>query len=577
MAAPASRLVAGVPDDRGRSLVSRPIPKVVPRGAVTEYTRGDRHNIRPCIPSAKNCLVSTLVGWRARYGLIVAFGILNAITYSALLPLWEGFDEPFHFAYVQHLGTEQRLPQLGTTTLSAEVLQALQLAPASHVVRSNIPTLMTYDAFYRLPQHQQEDRLQHLDPQLRHQPSDFYNYEAHQAPLAYMILAPLETALQRVSITDRVLALRLFAGTVSVALTAASALWLASELGLYGIWVSALLLCTFSHQMFYATVAHVANDWLSVPTFVAWNAALCRYVRTGTPLSAATAGLLTSIGLLSKAYFLAVLPVLFLIFVWRVVRDRRYSSFIAGLVSLGVSIPWYCRNVLLYNNVSGTVEAANGIGVSAVIANLLEVPWLSSIAYMARASVWTGNNSFNTFSETTINMHLALLGIMFVMYFRYRLGKTAWGRDAVVLGSTVVFMAALAYATVASYIFTNGRSAGASPWYMQPLLVPLLTLSLIGASSSGKLGKTLAAGFTALNVYILFVSYSAKLFPAYNGYLEGKVTIASILTWYMEVFSRDAVSLSLASSSFVGAMIGVTTVLAIYLCVQVCLPLMRSQ
>ena len=510
----------------------------------------------------------------------MTFGILNAITYSALLPLWEGFDEPFHFAYVQHLGTEHRLPQLGTTTLSAEVLQSLQLAPASHVVRSNIPTLMTYDVFYTLPQHQQEDRLrrlQHIDPQLRHQPSDFYNYEAHQAPLAYMILAPLETALQRVSITDRVLALRLFAGILSVGLTAASALWLASELSLDGIWVSALLLCTFSHQMFYATVAHVANDWLSVPTFIAWNAALCRYVRTGTPLSAATAGMLTSIGLLSKAYFLAVLPVLFLIFAWRLMRDRQYSSLIAGLAMLGVSIPWYCRNVLLYNTVSGTVEAANGIGVRAVIANLLEVPWLSSIAYMARASVWTGNNSFNTFSDTTINMHLALLGIMFIMYCRYRLRKTVWGRDAIVLASTVVFIGALAYATVASYLFTNGRSAGASPWYMQPLLVPLLALSLIGASSSGRLGKQLVALFTALNVYILLVSYSAKLFPAYNGYLAGKVTIASILTWYTEVFSRGTVSLSLASSSFVGAMIGVTTVLAVYLCVQVCLPLMRSQ
>jgi hypothetical protein len=31
---------------------------------------------------------------------ILSFGIVNASLYSALLPLWEGFDEPAHYIVV---------------------------------------------------------------------------------------------------------------------------------------------------------------------------------------------------------------------------------------------------------------------------------------------------------------------------------------------------------------------------------------------------------------------------------------------------------------------------------------------
>ena len=32
--------------------------------------------------------------------LLIAYGAANALLYATLLPLWEGFDEPFHYSYV---------------------------------------------------------------------------------------------------------------------------------------------------------------------------------------------------------------------------------------------------------------------------------------------------------------------------------------------------------------------------------------------------------------------------------------------------------------------------------------------
>jgi len=38
-----------------------------------------------------------------RRWLLLTYALINAALYSILLPLWEGFDEPFHFGYVQYL------------------------------------------------------------------------------------------------------------------------------------------------------------------------------------------------------------------------------------------------------------------------------------------------------------------------------------------------------------------------------------------------------------------------------------------------------------------------------------------
>ena len=41
---------------------------------------------------------------------LLAYGALNAILYATLLPLWDGFDEPFHYSFVQHLARTRELP-----------------------------------------------------------------------------------------------------------------------------------------------------------------------------------------------------------------------------------------------------------------------------------------------------------------------------------------------------------------------------------------------------------------------------------------------------------------------------------
>ena len=62
--------------------------------------------------------------------LLIAYALVNAVLYSLLLPLWEGFDEPFHFAYVQQLANGQGC-RMRNCSAVARSAASLLLAPAS--------------------------------------------------------------------------------------------------------------------------------------------------------------------------------------------------------------------------------------------------------------------------------------------------------------------------------------------------------------------------------------------------------------------------------------------------------------
>jgi hypothetical protein len=280
--------------------------------------------------------------------------------------------------------------------------------------------------------------------------------------------------------------------------------------------------------------------------------------------------------LLSKAYFLALTPMSLIVLIYPVVRNRKsFLTAIAGLALVTLSIPWYWRNVALYGNVTGTAEATNGAGYFEEIRAADSVPWLSSIAYMARASVWTGNSSFSNFSVPTINMYLLLIGLLFALYLRNVVKQR--GKDVLILLGIFIFVVSIGYATIASYLYTHGRSAGASPWYMQPLLVPVLTLCLLGARASGTAGRLSAGALAFLSVYILAATYLAKLIPLYNGFAGGKSTIPALASWYSRVLREGTVSLSLLPLTFVGPMAIAICILGAVLLVIVCIGLQRSK
>ena len=492
---------------------------------------------------------------------VAAYGAGNAALYCSLLPLWEGFDEAFHYGYVQELAVERRLPVLGKSALPDEIWTSMKLAPASHVLERVWPELTTFGEFFALPPAAQAERRRQLE-NIRPAPraadaANPKNYEAHQAPLAYALLAVPDAAWRGTALPARVWRLRLFGAILSCLAMSAAAIYLARGLGLSPPDTAALLFLTFSTQMFYAAVCHVANDWLAVPLAVGLFGAAVRFHAAPEWKNAWTLALLLGLGLLTKAYFLAFAPAVLVLFL-----VRRPPTAAAFLLAAALAGPWYLRNLSLYGSVTGMVESVNGVDARAVAAALPRISWLETIGYMARGSLWTGNNTFSTFSRFTLNLMLALLCAGLVV--RFAKGRpSAAGR--VVFAGMAVFAAALVYATAQEYVFRKGVSAGASVWYAAPLLVPLLCLALTGFARAGPWGWWLRAATLALWTYVICATYWAKLIPLYGGYGGRNATLPRLFRWYAGGLAALS-NVAPAPAAAICVLAGATTIGAVALC-----------
>lgn len=117
--------------------------------------------------------------------LLLAFAISTSLLWVALIPLWDGFDEAQHFSYVQSLQIDRAWPVLGQTLITPEVWASFIGSPVSPGVKMNYPMLR---AFGEAPTNTRRS----MDHSLA-----IGNYEAHQAPMVYLALAPVEGALSR--------------------------------------------------------------------------------------------------------------------------------------------------------------------------------------------------------------------------------------------------------------------------------------------------------------------------------------------------------------------------------------------
>ncbi|HEY3838684.1 MAG TPA: hypothetical protein VGL72_19030 [Bryobacteraceae bacterium] len=483
--------------------------------------------------------------------LLLAYGLLNAALYSSLLPLWEGFDEEFHYGYVQYLGGHHRLPVLGRTELSREINQSIGLLPMSYVMINNLHLqgVRTFDEYFALDSATRHDlyRQAHeipTDLRLTEARRYYVNYEVHHAPLAYLLMVVPDAIFSHASLPTRVWIVRLLASVACVVLMFGAVWSLGIEAGLDDGFAAILVFLIFSCQMFWATIAHIGNDWLAVP-LAAWCVMWAlRYHRDPDRRNAAWLAAVLALGLLAKAYFLVFVPLYLLAMaLWFRMRKMRRQHLLAMLmIPLMVAGPWYLRNLLLYGNFSGRIEETSGVSTSGALSSLASIPWLKSLPFMARGAFWMGNSSFTDFSVGTMNLVLLLLTIAVALYCRH-----ARKVDAFLWAPFVLFCGAMLYVTGSSYAYTKGLAIAASPWYLQAVMPLLLCVALLGCQRSGAAGRGIAIVSVILWGYVLAVTYTAKLLPLYGGFGGGRSTLHDIARWYLHDWQRTSDILSTTS------------------------------
>jgi hypothetical protein len=114
-----------------------------------------------------------------------------------------------------------------------------------------------------------------------------------------------------------------------------------------------------------------------------------------------------------------------------------------------------------------------------------------------------------------------------------------------VFAAIVLFSVAVGYASCASFANTNGGSAGASPWYTQVLLVPVMALAYLGVSRWKRFGTVLGVCTVAIWTWVLIATWIIKLFPMYSGGGTAPMRVHDVWNWYVHRAAEHTHHLSL--------------------------------
>jgi hypothetical protein len=510
---------------------------------------------------------------------LFGYGVFNALLYAGLLPLWDGFDEPFHYGYVQQLRRQCRPLVFGRTTLSSEVWDSLALAPGSYLVKRNVSRVIAFNEYFALSESkrvQLRRQLEHLDPQTANQSSGSPNYEAQQTPLAYSILAIFDFVWRRISLLRRVLLLRLVCAIASSIAAGILTLKLARQLGLSERWGLSAVYLVFSSQMFYASTAHVANDWLSIPLFTLLIVVAISLQRNPKTATAGLFFVTLAAGLLTKAYFLALIPFAGFFVGWLCWTGRLSVSRVALIATVPLTIVggWYQRNIALYHDLSGMQQTIGGrVAISQLVRALFGLPWIRMIDATLTTSIWTGNNSATTFNSKTVHFVLLLWLMAAGLYLRATMGRRVRAAEALVIIVFLSYALGLLYDTVLLYSLTGGTLLSPPPWYVQVLLPPSVCLAMVGVAQARRVGEMIRIALLS-SAYMISVTYLAKLIPLYAGYTAQKSHLLELVSWYMRSFDWICRTLSMTAMLpspilclLVGIVIGAAISIAIVLAV----------
>ncbi len=321
---------------------------------------------------------------------VVTSGII-LVLFSVFLPIWEGFDEPAHFCYIQHLVEHKKIPNPPggdqTDYCSTQVEESLAKLPLNKSL-SLSPQLIgfgfaDYDAYWKAKTDTAPEEI-NSDKTARQNTTNMLDiWQAQHPPFPYLLLAIPYILTIPAGFYVQILVLRL----VCVGLT------------LVGLWVSwkALERLQVSSQarlfgfiavvlapMFFVHFGRISNEPVTFLLFsIVWYFLLG--LLTKQPLKnwqLLACGLVYGLGFISKIFFASALPAVLIILAvdffshhtrveW-VARLKSYSLMFTGLVMLAV--PW-----LLYQRfgpVTAGVGFSSQLSLSTLLSSMKDMDWV---------------------------------------------------------------------------------------------------------------------------------------------------------------------------------------------------------
>jgi 4-amino-4-deoxy-L-arabinose transferase-like glycosyltransferase len=431
--------------------------------------------------------------------LIWACFLVRGIFYSSFLPVWEGYDEFSHFAYVQQLVFPGTLPVINQTPVSKEVEESVRLTPLAWTLRNLPPPSATHDLYWMLPEEERKTRQERL----RFMPRDWarqasanssFFWESQQPPLYYWLASAILRIVANRGLPARVILLRWFSIAIASFIVPLGFMLARRAVGDVGLALGVVALISAMPELM-IDISRVANDSLAIPLYTLLVLLALQWFDKPSNLGRAfLVGLVLALGLLTKAYFLTAVPVLAVLPLAAMRRGRNrskivLSGMIAGVLPVFLAGWWYLRN----HRTTGTwfwqpgAEAIRGVPLMKILSRAPEVDWRSALRSVQISHIWFGDWSFlqvrgwmyGFFWDLVL---LACMGIA-VCAFRLLRGSEAYGlprrADFVMLIAFYsLFCVGLAYHALLMFVLWNVSAT--TGWYLYCLVAVEAILATAG-------------------------------------------------------------------------------------------------
>jgi hypothetical protein len=290
--------------------------------------------------------------------LVVAAYLALALTYSVVIPPFEGLDEIEHFGVARYVADTARLPVQGDPSLAAYYIRQEASQPPLYYLLAGpmlrATGISTADTFsYLIPNPYVTCGTENIRADkatLRHDPF-VETFPWHTALLALHLLRALSVVLEAFTVAGvYAIARRVFPHWQGVAVLAAA-------------------LTAFNPQ-FLIVASGVNNDNIATPV-ITWAVYLALVVLEEELVfrRALALGVLIGLGALSKLTGLLIAPLVVLaVLVHARQEDQRQRSVtwfllsVTGIVTCMVSAWWYVRNWQLYGDPTGLAPMLDVVG-----------------------------------------------------------------------------------------------------------------------------------------------------------------------------------------------------------------------
>ena len=441
--------------------------------------------------------------------------LARAIFYCAALPLWEGYDEWSHFATVQRMAFRGEPLVSRFSQIPRDVAASLELAPVSWECRYLPPPSATYDEFWRLPAAERARR----EAEFRAIPSawarqdstgNLKTYEGLQAPLAGWIMVPVLLAARHAHLSTQVLLLRWFNMAI-LSLVIPLIFLIARRVFRHDATALACAAIIGAMPGYLIGIARVSNESVAVVLFTAllWLA-----VEELTRRRLIAMGVVLGLGFLAKAYFLAAVPAVAVLLVW---KCRRPRALLVPLATLAIAGWWYVRNLLTTGTLSGMWESAvqPTVTLGDQFHQATRVPWLVTIDSILFSHLWLG--AWSTLTVRSWMYHLFYLLIAIAMLgLAFRMSTSAIRILAVFV--LTFWLGQLYHANLLSMVWGIATSLGV---YLNAVAAGEVTLCVAGLRAlSPRAGRRFVApaGVALFALFDLYTLHMVAL-PYYTGFI----------------------------------------------------------